>query len=255
MKKQMNLAHYYRYLWEEPGLIVITGNAAEIINGYHAYNARYRIMPEAKGVDMLKPMFAAAGLAAVSLAERESWGWSLSFPGSSAGLFCAVEPEGMVSGRLIDTEKGKNMAVVQRQKAGSEMVQSSFTLKTDSPIKAVEQYFEESEQNLVRIAVNQDGDGVLIHALPGGSFEKIASLTDTELITTCRKLAEDGLKPLEEVLLFYECRCNDEMILAMITSIPEDQRKALWKDQEKLEIECPRCFRKFTIHKKQSSGT
>ena len=47
------------------------------------------------------------------------------------------------------------------------MTQSNFLLKSNNPVKAAEQYFEESEQNLVRIAVNQKGDGVLIHALPG----------------------------------------------------------------------------------------
>jgi len=247
----MNLAHYYRHLWEEPGLMVITGNSAEIIKGYHAYNARYRISPPPEETGMLETLFCAAGLAAVSLAERESWGWSLSFPGSSTGLFCAVEPEGMISGRVITTEREKGTAVVQRQKPGSEMVQSSFTLKSRLPVKAVEQYFEASEQNLVRMAVDKNGDGVLVHALPGGKFEKIDALTDTELIATCREMTENGLKKLEEVLLFYECRCNDEMILNMITRLPENQRKSLWKGQTELEIECPRCFRKFTIHKKQ----
>jgi len=197
-------------------------------------------------------MFAAAGLVAVSLPERESWGWSLSIPGSPVGLFCAIEPEGMMSGRIIQTEKDNNNAVVQRQKPGSEVTQSSFSLKSSSPIKAAEQYFEESEQNLVRIAVNEKGDGVLIHALPGGNFEKINSLSDDDLIALCIYMSKNNeIKKLEEVLLFYECRCNDEMILNMITSLPEKQRKDLWAGQEKLEIECPRCSRNFTLHKRQ----
>ena len=54
----------------------------------------------------LNLMFAAAGLVAVSLPERESWGWSLSLQGSSAGLFCAIEPEGMISGRSHSDRKG-----------------------------------------------------------------------------------------------------------------------------------------------------
>jgi len=31
MDKKMNLAHYLRYLWKEPNLIVIIGNSEEII--------------------------------------------------------------------------------------------------------------------------------------------------------------------------------------------------------------------------------
>ena len=252
MEKQMNLAHYFRYLWEEPNLVVIAGNAEEIIKGYNAYNAHYKISPDKKNKEQLNLMFAAAGLVAISLPERESWGWSLSLPDSDVGLFCAIEPEGMVSGRIIQTEKEKNTAVVQRQKPGSEITQSNFSLKNSSPVKAAEQYFEESEQNLVRIAVNQKGDAVLIQALPGGSFEKISSLSDDDLIALCAKMSQNNkIKKLEEVLLFYECRCDDEMILNMITSLPEKQRKELWAGQEKLEIECPRCSRNFTLHKRQ----
>jgi len=248
----MNLAHYFRYLWEEPNLIVIMGNSEEIIKGYHAYNTHYKINPQKSAAEKLNRIFAAAGLVAVSLPERESWGWSLSLPGSGTGLFCSIEPEGMVSGRVIQTDKDKNVAVVQRQKPGSEMTQSNFTVKSSDPVKAVEQYFEESDQNLVRIAINPNGDGVLIHALPGGNFEKINALPDDDLIALCIKLSKNNeIKKLEEVLLFYECRCNDEMILNMITRLPEKQRKELWKDQEKLEIECPRCTRSFTIHRKQ----
>ncbi len=253
MDKQMNLAHYFRYLWEEQNLIVIIGNSGEIIKGHNAYLSNYNIIPPEKSdIEKLKTVFAAAGLVAVSLPERESWGWSLSLPGSTSGLFCAIEPEGMVSGRIVQAEKDKNIAVVQRQKPGSEMTQSNFTVKGSDPVKAVEQYFEESEQNLVRIAIKKSGDGVLVHALPDGNFEKINSLSDDDLISLCGQMSQNNsLKKLEEILLFYECRCNDEMILNMITSLPEIQRKELWKDQEKLEIECPRCTRSFTLHKRQ----
>jgi hypothetical protein len=253
MDKQMNLAHYFRHLWEEPGLMVIVGNSEEIIKGHTAYNAHYKIsQTEKNNTEKLNLMFAAAGLVAVSLPERESWGWSLSLPGSTTGLFCAMEPEGMISGRIIQTEMDKNTAVVQRQKPGSEITQSNFSLKSSSPVKAAEQYFEESEQNLVRIAVNQKGAGVLIHALPGGNFGKSNSLSDDDLIALCIRMSQnDEIKKLEEVLLFYECRCTDEMILNMITSLPEKQRKELWADQGKLGIECPRCSRNFTLHKKQ----
>ena len=143
MDKQMNLAHYFRYLWEEPNLIVIVGNSEEIIKGHIAYNAHYKINLTEKNNAELNLMFAAAGLVAASFPERESWGWSLSLPGSSAGLFCAIEPEGMISGKVIQTEKDKNTAVVQRQKPGSEITQSNFSLKSSNPVKAAEQYFEE----------------------------------------------------------------------------------------------------------------
>ncbi len=75
MEKKANLAHYFRYLWDEPGLILVHGDASEVFKGQLAYNSRYKIKPADSGkTDELQRMFAATALAAVSLAERESWG-------------------------------------------------------------------------------------------------------------------------------------------------------------------------------------
>ena len=53
MDKQMNLAHYFRYLWEKPNLIVIVGNSEEIIKGHNAYNAHYKIRSTEKNNEKL----------------------------------------------------------------------------------------------------------------------------------------------------------------------------------------------------------
>ena len=65
-----------------------------------------------------------------------------------------------------------------------------------------------------------------------------------------RRMVEGGLlKPVHEVVLFYECRCDDEMILEMITSLPTGQREELWGSETSLTIECPRCGREYTIQR------
>lgn len=251
MEKDANLAHFFRYLWEEAGLMVITGNGDEIFKGRAAYNLRYNIKPADSGYTAgLERFFSACAMAQVSLADRESWGWSVSLPETSSGLFCGVEPEGMVCGRVLGTRTDQSIAAIQRQKAGEEMTQSHFLLNSPDPVRAVELYFEESDQNLARLAVADDGRCAMVKALPGGDFSKIADLKDDELIDFCFRLVdEESLKRLAEVLIFYECRCNDEMILQMITSLPADQRKDLWGDLKSLQIECPRCGRSYTINR------
>ncbi len=253
MDKKMSLAHYYRYLWEKPGLIVVIGEAAEIYNGWMAYNARYSISEsDADGTTLLGRLMAGAGLAAVSLADRESWGWSLALPDSPLGLFCAVEPEGMVCGCVLESEPEKHVGVVQRQKTKAPFTQSHITLKDGDPVKAVETYFEEAEQSLFRIAVSESGRGALVRPLPQGDLSVIDGLSDEELIERCYQLADnEEAKLMEEVLLFYECRCNDEKILNMITSLPDKDRHALWKDTNTLDISCPRCGRGFSVTRKQ----
>jgi hypothetical protein len=249
MKKNIHLAHYFRYHWERPDLIVVTGEAEEIWNGYNAYRRRYEI-PEAcpEGTTMLKRLFAAAGLAAVSLAEAEWWGWSVTFPHSSTGLFCGVEPEGMVCGTVHESDPSKNIVVVQRQGKKTPMTQSHFSLITQDPVEAVERYFEESEQTLIRIAVDNQGRGALLRPMPGGNFDDISGLSDAALIDLCFGLAADGaIKRLDEFLLFYECPCDQQQISNILRTMPESQLEALWGDLESLEVFCPRCGRRYII--------
>ncbi len=249
MEKKLHLAHYFRYHWEEPDLIVVTGEAEEIWKGFRAYCDRYGIKghnPE--DTAMLLRLFASAGLASVSLPDAESWGWSVTFPGISAGLFCGVEPEGMVCGTVVKSDPSRNLVAVQRQGKETPLTQSRFSLITHDPVEAVERYFEQSEQTLIRIAVDSHGRGVLLRPMPGGNFDDIEGMTDDELISLCFKLAFDGrITLLDEVLLFYECPCDLNKITNMLNSLPEDQLKEIWDDLNTLEVSCPRCGRKYTL--------
>jgi hypothetical protein len=246
-----HLAHYNRYLWKSPSLIVVTGEADKIWKGRKAYHARHAMTTEAAApAVLLNRLFAAAGLAAVSLAQRESWGWSVSMPGLDEGLFCGVEPEGMICGRVLDSNKKHGLCVVQRQGEKSPLAQSHVTLITQDPVEAVERYFEEAEQTLIRIAVDDAGRGALLRPMPGGTFEAINGLSDDQIIERIFSLTGDGsMQHLEEVLLFYQCPCSPEKISAMIASLPADQATQLWGDLKSLEITCPRCGRYYEVSK------
>lgn len=246
-------AHYFRYLWNAPDLIVVIGDARPLWESRRAYCRTHHIQDgNPEGIRLLERLFTAAGLASVQAAERAWWGWSLSLPGLATGLFCGVEPEGLVCGRVLESRPSKNLTVVQHQEPKSPMAQSHFTLMTQDPVEAVEKYFEEAEQTLIRIAVDGSGQGVLLRPMPGGRFDDIQGLSDDGLIAKCRGLAEDGtLKKLDEVLLFYECPCTEQKIHKMLESLPEQQRETLWTDSGTLEVECPRCARKYLLTRRQ----
>jgi hypothetical protein len=252
MEHNAHLAHFFRYLWEDAGLLIVLGDGEKLVEGYQTYNAQYGIASATgERLKAVKHLMTAAGLAAVSLSERESWGWSLNLPNPEYGLFCASEPEGMLSVRVVDSRNTQGRAVVQRQKAGEDLTQSHYTLETDDPIEAVQRYFEESAQEALRIGVLADGRGALVKALPGGRFGEVANLSKDEMVKLCYQLAaQDGkLKKLDEVLQFYMCRCNEEMILNMITGLPKAERDTLWDEHGALTAECPRCARAFTVRK------
>jgi redox-regulated HSP33 family molecular chaperone len=248
----LHLGKYHRYLFEDAGLMVVTGYFEEVRAGKKRYEDRHRIgAASADHERALTRLMAGAALAAVSLAERESWGWTLTLPGEAHGLFCGVEPEGMICGVVRPAEASKAAAYVQRQKRSEPMTQSFFEPISDDPVAAAAQYFEQVAQIDTRIALEGNDFGVLVQSTPGGRFEEVKDLPGGELCRRFRQMAGRGeLKLLDEVVIFYECRCNDAMILEMVGDLPKASRDELWQDKSELEATCPRCGREYTLERR-----
>ena len=251
MPPVLHLGKYFRYIWEERDLLVVVGDFSEVAISRRLYDERYKIAPIAREADdQLSRLMGAAALAAVSLADRESWGWTLTTAGSELGFFVGVEPEGMICGRVSPSDPEKTAAYVQRQKGEAPLTQSLFDPTGAEPYLAVTQYFAQSVQTETRIVLDDRASGVLVQALPGGDFGAIEDVPDDELMKKIQGMVdEEGFKPVGEVLIFYECRCDDEMVLNMLTSLPEAQRKAVWGDERSLSIECPRCGRGYEVER------
>jgi len=247
----LHLGKYYRRLFEELGLLVVIGDFPEVLVSKNLYEEKHKITRiKGEQARTFEKIMASTLLAAISLSERESWGWTISLPGSSDGIFCGVEPEGMICGRVKASEKETNMIYLQRKKDELPLMQSSYEPNTDDPALAIQRYFEQVEQIKTRIAIKENGSGVLVQSLPGGRFEEIENLTNDELIELFETKNINGLlKDVGEVVVFYECRCNDEMILKMITSLEQDQQNDIWGNEKHLNIECPRCGREYTINR------
>jgi hypothetical protein len=252
LNAELHVSSYRRWLWEDAGLLVVEGSFDEALRSRAAYQQRHGIQPPiGPGSEALERLLAAAGMAALSLAERESWGWSMTLPGADFGLFCAVEPEGMVCGTVREADPNNATVVLQRQRAGEPLVQSHYEPLDDNPVAAVQRYFEKVGQIATRICLDTSGAGALVQAIPGGSFASVTTLDDETLLELVRDSKDSGtFKLLDEVLLFYECRCDDQQILDMIASLSDTDLADIWRDQTELEIECPRCGRSYTIRRR-----
>jgi molecular chaperone Hsp33 len=238
-----------RFLWKERSLLVVTGDFAALAAGKSAYDARYGIEPgDGAGIRQLERLLPAAALAAVSLAERESWGWTLTAAGAGHGLFCAVEPEGMICGIARAADPERAAAYLQRRKGDGPLVESHFEPDAIDPVGTVQRYFEKVEQIATRIALGAGGDGALVQALPGGALAGLEAADADALIAELRELiASDRVDHLDDVVIFYECRCDERVIRGMLDGLSDAARRELWGDQPEIRITCPRCGREFPI--------
>ena len=134
------------------------------------------------------------------------------------------------------------------------MTQSHISPRTDRPRDLVEQYFSEVEQTRTRLEVAADGADVLVHALPGGDFNAVAGLDAAQLADFVDSAVAGG-STVETggALLLYGCRCSQELISTMIRNLKESDRAELFAGVPQLDVECPRCGRKYTVAKAETS--
>lgn len=246
------LAHYERWLWDERNVVLVTGEAAPILRGRAAYHRELDIpLPLSPDVERaVGRMLAAAGLAAVLLARRESWGWTLTLAGQPVGLFCGIEPDGRLCAVVRDADPKRATAVLQRQRQGGPLVQSHISVTHADPVSVVEHYYEQVVQTPTRLIVDEGGRALLVQALPDGSLGELASAAGDTLFDLVDAAKKRGvLQRLDEVLLFYACRCSEELVLDTLLSLPADQRRELWSDDPVIEVECPRCARRYHIRR------
>jgi len=255
MSELKNMARYRRYLIKDENLLVVRGSIGPVIAGLHEYNSRHGIpLPPGELNSLVQELLAATALAAVSLAERESWGWSLTFDGMDLGFFVGIEPEGMICVNVLAARRRKASVMIQRQKAGLPLTQSHISPRSRSPREMVQQYFSEVDQTRARLDIKENGEGILVHALPGGNFDAVKDLDRDMLFAYLdNALGAGRVAEVGEVLLFYECRCSESMISRMFDNLPEAKRKDLFGNLQSVEVECPRCGRKYRVERRNTT--
>lgn len=247
--ERLHLSSCERYLWRARGALAVRGCFSEARVSRDLYEARHGIRAaEGPAALELDRAMAAIALGGVALVDRESWGLSITLPGRDFGLFVGFEPEGMICGRPGPAKRDGALVAVQRRKAGGPLIQSSYQPPGADVVAAVEEYYRRVEQIPTRLVVTADFEGALVQALPGGGIAEAAGLGAEGLVSLVdRGIAAGELEPVQEVLVFYECRCDEELIRGMISAVPEAARADLFGGEAELSVECPRCGREYVV--------
>jgi hypothetical protein len=289
------LALYRRYLWESKNISwIYTADVDKLLKSKHQYQEQYNIdVPDLSDRQRqeLDDLMIGATLASESQVERDMWGWTVRLPLKPWGLFCGVEPEGMVCTRfthLSETAAKDPVGsfAVQRVTASAPIRQTSLIPRDTSARYLVEQYFDESEQLPARIAII-GSEAVMALSMPDADWSIVETLKESDLMSLFHELLKEtepspapqtpantsseklkqqfaaakgaigttqgDLKIMHEAVYYYDCRCDASNIRQMLDNLPESQRIALWGDLPELEIECPRCGRKHLIKRHPSS--
>lgn len=108
----------------------------------------------------------------------------------------------------------------------------------------VEHFYEQSEQQALRIALSETSDtAIALVALPGYDREWFHGV---ELVTILEN-ASLTRKPMRRCRFDFVCDCSPEKLLPFFRSLTKEGVDDLYGADEELIIVCPRCGRRFAI--------
>lgn len=194
------LALYRRFLWESKNISwIYTANTDLLLASRKLYfescGMAQHLLSDAQQHEV-DDLIIAATLASESQVDRDSWGWTVRIPLKPWGIFCGVEPEGMVCARFsnLDPTAAQDpigMFAVQRVSENAPVRQSSLIPCDVSTRYLVEQYFDESEQLPAKIAISGN-EALMALSMPNAEWDIVKGLQDKDMLSLFHELMRES---------------------------------------------------------------
>jgi len=212
----------------------------------HLSANQIRVAPEHDA--MFKRALAAFALHSASRPWNEMIAWTINFQNPLVNLFLTGDNgTGAVTGRVFDEnvkELPENLFFADVVRGNQPKRRSSVTFEGNDPIKAVEKFYSQSEQRGARYFQLGEEDFALVTEHPDCDLNWFNALT-TEQIKTLDQT--ETLALMERRIHRWHCGCNQERMMEVLAPTMRQDPEALFGDDEKLEIRCPRCSARHTI--------
>jgi molecular chaperone Hsp33 len=212
----------------------------------HLGAQQIKVAPEHDG--LFKRALAAFTLHCASRPRNELTAWTINFQAPRVNLFLTGDNEtGAVTGRVFDEnvrELPENIFYCDVVREREAKRRSAVTFTGADPIAAAEKFYAQSEQRAARYFQLGEEEWAMVTEHP-----------DCDL-TWLRALTPDGARALEttETLALLErrvyrwhCGCNQARMLEVLAPTMKQDPHALFGDDEKIEIRCPRCGARHAI--------
>jgi redox-regulated HSP33 family molecular chaperone len=228
--------------------LVARADFADMYVDYYLHQGQhgYQHAPEHDG--MLKEALAALTLHCASRPWNESWAWTLHYREPLLNLFVAGDNRrGTVVGQIFTEDvkdDGRSVFFADCVRERGEPRRSYVEITGREPMRAVEQFYAQSEQRPARYFQHGIEDFVMISAQPQCDLAWIESLDDSAI----RVLDEtETLSLLEQRYYRWECGCTHERMLSILAPVMRSDPEGLFGFDALLRLSCPRCGARHTI--------
>ena len=236
------------YFVRERNALAVQASFAPLYMDYYLHLMQHQIQHEPEPDLMLKDALAALALHLASRPRNEAAAWTVNLAEPPLNLFVTGSNRTQnVTGRLF-TENVKptdtHLFFSQITAEGQPTRQSTVEFEELDFFRAVETYYQQSEQRPARYFNRGDEDYVMVTAQPDCDMPWFLTL-DNEKIRNLDE--EEELSLLERRFFRFDCGCDVARIYPIIASFPAADRDDLFDKDGAAIANCPRCGAHYQV--------
>ena len=195
----------------------------------------------------LKDLIAALTLHLVARPWAETIAWTANLRAPRVNFFATGSSVNeYIVGRVFTKdvrEPDRNFLYAQTSVPGQKPRNSTIEVETTEPLEWIERFYQQSEQRPGRAFRLPDDTYVLIAAQPDFDEEWLQGLTDESVAEI---LETEKTKVLETRKFKFACGCSLEKILPTLSAW-KDKPEELFGEDKTLNLQCPRCAKKYQV--------
>jgi molecular chaperone Hsp33 len=236
------------YFVRERNALIARADFGELFVDYYLHLSANQIKVAPEHDTMFKRALAAFTLHSASRPWNELSAWTINFQQPLVNLFLTGDNgTGAVTGRVFDEnvkEGPENLFFADVVRGTQPKRRSAVTFPGADPIPAVEAFYAQSEQRGARYFQLGEEDFALVAEHPDCDLKWFRALTPEKVSGID---ATETLVLLERRIYRWHCGCNQDRMMEVLTPTMRQDPEALFGDEPKLEIRCPRCGSRHTI--------
>ena len=215
---------------------------------YYLHLSSNQIQVEPEHDAIFKRALAAFTLHGASRPWKEMSAWTINFQKPLLNVFLTGDNEtGAVTGRVFS----ENVRELEQNIFYSDLVRpdqprrrSAVNFVGSDPIAAAEAYYAQSEQRPARYFQIAEEEFVMVTSHPDCDTAWFENLT----VDQVRSLDQDETLALMERRIYrWHCGCNQARMMEVLAPTMKADPVALFGDDPKIEIRCPRCSARHVI--------
>lgn len=247
-----SLVEVRSYFVRKRNALVTRGEFGPLFMDYYLHVADHGLRLAESLDGMMKEALVGMVLHLAARPRSEEHAWTVNFHDPRANFFVAGDNKAAtVTGRCF-TEHVRlleqQMFFSQQLKTNAPLRQSAVEFTGHSFLRAVEQFYAQSEQRPGRFFQHGDEDYVFVSAQPQCDVDWLMDLTD-EKIRELDKCEELSL--LETRTYRWECGCTAEKLYTALLPHALRDMDGIFAGEEVLKATCPRCARRYYIDREQ----